>query len=71
MTTEEKAAYVTLMEELTVMQKRLAEIADNAYADMEGAASDAFRISEELWSGLDIASGKVERVVEKCREILK
>jgi hypothetical protein len=70
MSEQERKSYGALLDELTVIQKRLAEVADNAFADMEGADFDDFVISEELWFGLDIASGKVERVVERCRALL-
>lgn len=63
MSPEEKAAFMAGLDELTAMQQRLAAIVNQAYHEDSEAAS-------ELASGLDIAAGRIERTVEKCRELL-
>lgn len=49
MSEEDKAAYTKIAAELRTMSRRLAELAEAGYADMEGADGPEFFISEELW----------------------
>ena len=49
MSPDDKAGYAKITAELRAMSRRLAELADAGFSDMEGADMPEFLISEMLW----------------------
>ena len=67
MSPEDKAGYEKLVDEVEAMAKRLHEISEGAFSDMEGADSTQFVISEHLFSDLADAVRKLTRATKSVR----
>lgn len=70
LTENEKTEYKKIAAEIHAMSRRLAELADAGFADMEGADMPEFLISERLWC-LDGAARLLATEAEEIERLLQ